>query len=55
MEHFPGELLLQVCKWQKLWSLTLKFHFAEVEVISTEPTRKMEIITLGSSLPIILN
>ena len=45
--------LLKVSKRQKLWNLSLKFHFPEVKVISKELTRKMEIITLGSSLLII--
>ena len=48
----PG-VFLQVCKQQKLWNLTL--HFLEVKVISKELTRKMDIITLGSKLPIILD
>ena len=36
-------------------NLALKSYFPEVKVISKELTRNMEIITLGSNLPIILD
>ena len=53
-QSFP-EWFYKYAKRQKLWNLTIKFNFPEAKVFPKELTRKMEIITLGSSFPIILD
>ena len=55
MEYIIPGKLLQVCKQQKLWKLTLQFHFLEAKIIYKKLTRKMEIVILGSNLPINLD
>ena len=52
MEYIIPGVCLQVCKWQKLWNVARKFLFPEVKVICKKLTSKMEIITLGPSLPL---